>query len=172
VVVRDAFNNPVPGVAVTFSDGGAGGLFSANPVTTNSLGQASVSYTLPTIAKTYTLTASTIGGVAFNFSERAIAGAPASLAIASGNGQTAHPNTQLPAALVVVMKDQYGNPVSGVSVAFSDGGAGGTLSASTATTTGTGKASVTYITPGATGNVTITASVTGLSPVLFTVHVQ
>ena len=172
VVVRDAFNNPVPGVAVTFSDGGAGGIFSANPVTTNSLGQASVSYTLPTIAKTYTLTASTIGGVAFNFSERAIAGAPASLAIASGNGQTAHPNTQLPAALVVVVKDQYGNPVSGVSVAFSDGGAGGTLSTSTATTTGTGKASVTYITPAVTGNVTITASVTGLSPVLFTVHVQ
>ncbi len=171
VAVRDAFNNAVPGVAVTFSDGGAGGSFSANPVTTNSLGQASVSYTLPTIARSYTLSAST-AGITLNFSERAIAGAPSTLMIASGNGQTAPPNTQLPAALTVVVRDQYGNPVSGVSVGFSDGGAGGTLSSSSVTTTGTGKASVTYTTPAATGDVAVTATVTGLTPVVFTVHVR
>jgi hypothetical protein len=171
VVVKDAFGNVVPGVAVTFSDGGAGGTFSANPVTTNSVGQASVFYTLPTAARSYTLSAST-GGVTLNFSERAIAGAPTSLTIVSGNNQTAPPNTQLPAALVVVVKDQYGNAVSGVTVSFSDGGAGGTLSSSTGTTTGTGKASVTYITPPTTGSVSITASVTGLTPVSFTVNVH
>jgi hypothetical protein len=171
VAVRDAFNNPVPGAAVTFSDGGMGGNFSANPVTTNSFGQASVSYTLPTIARSYTLTAST-GGVTLNFSERAVAGAPATLMIASGNGQTAPPNTQLAAPLAVVVKDTHGNPVPGVSVGFSDGGAGGTLSSSSATTVGTGRASVTYTTPSAAGNVSVTATVTGITPAVFTVHVR
>jgi len=171
VVVKDAFGNVVPGVAVTFSDGGAGGTFSTNPVTTNSAGQASVSYTLPTVARSYTLSAST-AGVTLNFSERANAGAPTSLTIVSGNNQTAPPNTQLPAALLVVVKDQYGNAVSGVTVSFSDGGAGGKLSSSTGTTAGTGKASVTYVTPPTTGSVSITASVTGLTPVSFTVNVH
>ncbi|MFY9792355.1 MAG: hypothetical protein WAJ99_14315 [Candidatus Sulfotelmatobacter sp.] len=43
--VTDQYGNVVSGVAVTFNDGGAGGTFSANPVSTSSSGVASVTYT-------------------------------------------------------------------------------------------------------------------------------
>ena len=45
VKARDSLSNGVPGIAITFSDGGAGGTFSGNPIVTNSLGQATVTYT-------------------------------------------------------------------------------------------------------------------------------
>lgn len=58
VRLRDHNNNSVPGLPVSFSDSGAGGSFSANPVTTGANGQASVFYTLPPVAKKVTITAS------------------------------------------------------------------------------------------------------------------
>jgi hypothetical protein len=58
VRLRDANNNNVPGLPVSFSDNGAGGSFSANPVTTGTNGQASVFYTLPPVAEKVTITAS------------------------------------------------------------------------------------------------------------------
>jgi hypothetical protein len=58
VRLRDVYNNNVPGLPVSFTDNGAGGSFSANPVTTGSNGQASVVYTLPPVAKKVTITAS------------------------------------------------------------------------------------------------------------------
>ena len=58
VRLRDTYNNSVPGLPVSFSDNGAGGSFSANPVTTGANGQASVFYTLPPVAKKVTITAS------------------------------------------------------------------------------------------------------------------
>jgi adhesin/invasin len=170
VKLADTFGNGIPGTPVTFSDG-SNGSFSANPVNTDTLGTASDTYTLPTVAKQVTIKA-TAAGLTLNFTEKPVAAAPASVTIATGNNQTAAPNTLLPSALAVLVKDQYGNPVSGVSVGFADGGAGGTLSSPTATTGSTGKASVTYTTPSQTGNVTITASVSGLTPVLFSEHVH
>lgn len=62
VKVTDKYGNAVPGVSVTFADGGAGGSFSANPVVTGSTGTASVNYTTP--AKTGTVTVkATVSGV-------------------------------------------------------------------------------------------------------------
>jgi hypothetical protein len=46
--VKDSFGNGVPGVVVTFDDGGAGGSFSNNPVTTDAHGLVSVRYTTGT----------------------------------------------------------------------------------------------------------------------------
>jgi hypothetical protein len=45
VRVHDAYNNGVAGVSVSITDQGAGGSFSPNPATTNSAGEASISYT-------------------------------------------------------------------------------------------------------------------------------
>lgn len=56
--VLDPYGYGVPSVPVTFSDGGAGGTFSAASVVADSLGRASTLYTLPSKAGTYTITAS------------------------------------------------------------------------------------------------------------------
>jgi hypothetical protein len=171
VRVRDAYNNGVPGIPVNFADGGVGGSFSANPVTTGSAGTATVSYTLPTVARSITVKA-TYSTLSVNIGEKSVAGSPATQSILSGNNQTAHPSSLLSKPLVVKVVDQYGNAVSGVSVAFDDGGAGGTLSAPTATTSASGQDSVTYTTPPQTGLVMITATVPNLNTVTFNETVQ
>lgn len=60
--VKDAFNNPVPGVVVTFSDSSAGGVFSSTTVTTDSKGWADVTYTTPATPQVLYVNA-TVGGV-------------------------------------------------------------------------------------------------------------
>jgi adhesin/invasin len=171
VKVADSYGNAVPGVSVLFSAGNFGGTFSSNPVTTDSLGRASVSYTLPTKAGYITVTASN-GNISRNITEHAVAAGPSALFIVSGNNQTAKPNTMLPQSLTVIVKDQYGNPVAGVTVSFVDNGAGGTFSSPSAITNASGKATVQYTTPPQSGSITITGSVTGLTPVTFNETVQ
>jgi len=61
--VTDKYGNPVANASVTFSDAGAGGTFSANPVLTGVLGKAKVSYTTPPTTGTVNITAK-VGGVA------------------------------------------------------------------------------------------------------------
>jgi Big-like domain-containing protein len=172
-VVKDQYGNVVPGVSVNFTDNGAGGTFSANPVTTNSKGQASVSYTASTKAGTVTITATASGLAALKFTETIAAGPAASIAVASGNNQIAPPSTQLSQPLAVSVKDQYSNPVSGAAVSFSDGAAGGTFSVNPATTAANGTASVSYTTPPNSGTITVNATVSGVgNPATFTVTVQ
>jgi hypothetical protein len=60
--VTDKYGNPVSGASVTFSDSGAGGTFSSNPVVTTSTGLASVNYTTPGTVGTKTIHA-TVSGV-------------------------------------------------------------------------------------------------------------
>jgi hypothetical protein len=171
VTVKDAYSNPVSAVSVNFTDDGINGLFNPTSANTNSLGQASSYYTLPTKASPLTVFAMT-GSFSVGISEQSVAGSPASVNYISGNNQSEPPNTLLPAPLVVSVKDQYGNLVAGATVNFTDNGAGGTLSSSSVTTTGTGRASVTYITGSQSGTVTITASISGLTPVNFTETVE
>jgi hypothetical protein len=168
---KDTYGNPVPGVSITYSDGGKGGSFSANPVVTNSSGQASSSYTLPTKAQSLTIKG-TYGSVSASASESAVAGSPAALNIVSGNNQTAHPNTKLSRALVVSVTDSYGNPLSGVTVSYTDNGAGGAFNNPTQVTNSSGQASATYTTPPQTGTVTISTNTATLGPTNFTVTVQ
>jgi adhesin/invasin len=156
---KDKFGNKVSGASVTFSDT-VGGSFSPNPATTGSNGEASVTFTLPTTTHSgFAVTASSGSATAATFHETSVAGAPASEAISAGNKQTAAPSTQLPKALVVVVKDQYGNGVSGVTVNFSDGGAGGSFVNSAPVTNSVGQASATYTLPPTAGTYSITGTV-------------
>lgn len=110
----------------------------------------------------------TNGSVSATVSEQSVAGPATALAIVSGNNQSANPNTLLPSKLIVSVTDQYGNGVSGVTVTFTDNGAGGTFSSKTAVTTASGQASVSYTTSSKAGTVTISASTSTLGPVKFT----
>jgi hypothetical protein len=161
----------VAGAPITFADGGIGGTFSPNPAITGSNGQASTTFTLPTVAKSFTVTASD-GSISVNITEKSVAGPATSFTIVSGNNQSANPKTKLQKNLVVSVKDQYGNPISGVTVTFTDNGAGGTFSTTTPVTGSTGQASVSYTTGANAGTVTITAKALSLTPLNFTETVK
>lgn len=172
---EDRYGNGVPGVVVTYSDSGSGGTFSNNPVTADGGGLASVNYTTSTTAGFLNgkITASAPGLAAMTFSATVTAGPAANIAVSSGSGQSARPSAPLAQPLVVKVTDSYGNAVSGVAVAFNDGGAGGSFSSTAASTSSSGLASVTYTTPANPGTMTIQAVAAGVSaPATFTFTVQ
>jgi hypothetical protein len=159
VQAKDTFGNKVSGASVTFSDS-YGGTFSPNPVVTGSNGEASATFTLPTSAHSgFAVTASSGTATPATLHESSVAAAPASLTLSAGNKQSGAPGSQLPKPLVVVVKDQYGNAVSGVTVTFSDGGAGGSFINSAPITNSVGQASATYTLPPSAGTYSITATV-------------
>jgi hypothetical protein len=166
---QDVYKNGVPGVTINFT-ANKGAVPNPSSVVTDAKGLASTTLQLPTTVGTVTVTASSAGLKNIAFVEYSVAGPAANVAITSGNNQFAPAGTQLPQALTVVVTDQYGNPVSGNSVTFSDGGAGGTFSNSNPVLTATnGTATQLYTLPSSPGSVTITATATGVAtPAVFT----
>lgn len=171
VTLKDAKGNLVPGVSVSFSDGGAGGTLSPAIATTNASGVATCNYTLGTKAQTVHITASVTGGPSVSFTETARTGPAFSLAILSGSNQTVKAGEKAALQLKVLVEDQYSNPITGASVTYNDGGVGGSFSANPAITS-LGMAGTFYTAPPQTGTVTITASVPGVSPVQFTLNID
>jgi hypothetical protein len=157
--VKDAYGNIVINAQVTFTDGTLNGMFQPNPAITGTNGQASTNFTLPTVAKSgFPVTASSGSATPAVFHETSVAGAPVSLIMSGGNKQSGTRGTQLPKALEVTVKDQYGNGVPNVAVTFSDNGSGGSFSVSSPVTNSTGGASTFYTLPGVPGTWTITAT--------------
>ena len=164
-------NNPVEPV-----DGGVIS-FAANPAVNGASatlsassaviagGQAKVTATANTVAGSYTVTASAAGAPTAAFSLTNTPGAAASVAVVSGSGQSATVGAPFANPLVVVVKDTYGNPVPGTSVAFAapTSGASATLMGSPATTGADGQASVTATANTTAGSYTVTASVVGVT---------
>src|SRR5436309_3813198 len=105
---------PFSGVTVTFSDGGKGGTFSTTTPVTDANGFASTTYTLSKIARTVTITASVAGFAGAVLTETGTPAAPKWIVPLKGNNQSAPVTTQLPAALVVKVADQYSNGVPGI----------------------------------------------------------
>lgn len=85
--------------------------------------------------------------------------APAQIQKLSGDGQTSTAGQALAAPLVVQVTDALGNPVSGVTVAFTALQGGGTPSPSTATTGSDGKASTTFTSGTGAGTAQISATI-------------
>ena len=111
----------------------------------------------------YTLTASASSLTsattnAFNIS----AGPAATIALSSGDAQTASAGSALPAPVVVKVTDLGGNVVSGTTVAFATA-SGGSFAPASATTGATGLASTTWTLGAAAGAQSMTASATGLT---------
>lgn len=175
VVIRDAFNNPVGGVSVTFTPiagGGSvtGGSQSSNVVT----GVATVtSWTVGTVAGTNnnTLQASASVGTV-NFTASATAGSPTSIAINTANPQTATVNTAVGTAPGVIVRDGFNNVVPSATVSWLVTGGGGSVNVGAGGTTGAGgTAAVTSWTVGTTAGASnnfLQASVAGAGSVSFT----
>jgi len=118
VVVRDANNNPVAGVAVTFAvTAGGGSILPLAAVLTNASGIATLtSWTLGTVAGANTVTATATGltGSPVTFTATGVAGAAAQLAIVQQPSTSATSGQPLGLQPTVQVQDAFGNPVSGV----------------------------------------------------------
>jgi len=174
VVATDAYvSGPLSGVVVTCKDGGVGGVFTPGAIqTTDTTGKITFSYQLPPKPRAVTITCSSPGYISALFGETSAVGPPVKMNIVSGNNQTAAPNTPLAAPLVVKVLDANSIPVPGVTVNFTDNGAGGTFVATSVITSSIGTATAQYTTGPNTGTVTITASTAGLTALNLKVTVQ
>ncbi len=172
VLVTDQSGNPVSGVNVTFAVASGGGGLTGGSVTTSAAGLATVgSWTLGTAIGPNSLTATATGltGSPVNFAATATAAPPANVAINAGNGQSATVGTAVATAPSVAITDQFGNPVSGVSVTFAVTGGGGSLTAATPVTDAGGIATVGSWTLGTfAGPNSLSATVSGLPAANFT----
>jgi len=149
VLVRDAFNNPVPGASVNFAVTGGGGSVTGGSQTTNGSGLATVtSWTLGTSAGTNnnTLSATVTGsGIANNpitFTASANPGAAASIVTSLGNGQTATIGTAVATAPRVLVRDAFLNAVPNATVIFAVTGGGGSATGTSQVTNSSGLATV------------------------------
>jgi hypothetical protein len=133
-------------------------------VVTDATGLARTNLTLPHTVSTVTVTATSGSFKKATFIAYSVAGPAANIAVTGGNNQSGSAGTQLPQVLNVLVTDQYGNPVSGNDVDFSDGGAGGAFTdPNPATTISSGVASQIYTLPSSPGSFTITATATGVA---------
>ncbi len=179
VTARDNQGNRATGfggsvaVAITSGTGTANAHLIGTASVTASSGVATFSgLSIDSVGTGYTLTASASGtsnGVSGGFA--ITAGAATQIALNAGNNQSATVNTAVTTAPSVIVRDQFGNVVPGVSVTFAVASGGGSLTGGSATTGSNGIATVGSWTLGQTaGANTLTATSTGLtgSPVTFT----
>jgi hypothetical protein len=152
---------PVDGGVVTVAAPSAGAsavLSAATAVIAG--GQASVTARTAGAVGSYTVTASSAGAAAAVSFALTNKPGPSTIAVVSGSGQTATVATGFAARLVAVVKDAYGNPVPGVSVAFAPpaSGASTTVAGSPAVTGADGQARVTATAGTVAGSYIVTAA--------------
>lgn len=87
-----------------------------------------------------------------------------------GDSQTAPINTALPTPLAVLVVNQFGQPLPGITVNWTVTSGGGSVQTPTTTNEG-GVATANYTTGATPGTATINAQVHGLGPVTFTVTI-
>jgi len=169
LVTRDGA--PEPGATVTWSAAGPGASMSPPSGVTDAAGLAQATWTLPQASGVRTATAAVAdaAGSPVSFSATALAGPATQLNRTGGNAQSGAINAALPTALQVTAVDQFGNGVSGVSIAWQVNGGGGSV-APPSSSTGASGAATTIWTLGATvGAQTAEGAAAGLtgSPVAF-----
>ena len=177
--VRDAGNNPVSGVTVTFTapSSGASGTFAGGVSTaiTNASGVATApAFTANATTGSYTVTA-TAPGVATpaNFLLTNTAGTAASISATAGTPQSTAIGTAFTTSLQATVTDSGGNPLTGISVTFTAPatGPGGTFSNGTATitvnTASTGIATASFTANTTAGSYTVAAKAGTIGPANF-----
>ncbi|HWA58163.1 MAG TPA: hypothetical protein VG692_12960 [Gemmatimonadales bacterium] len=174
VLVRDQFNNPVAGVAVTFTPTAGSGSVVGGNATTDASGIATVtSWTLGTTAGGNTLNATSVGltGSPVTFTATGTAGAAANLSINGGNNQAAVAGSPVAIAPSALVTDAFGNPVAGTTVTFAVTGGAGQITGATPASNASGVAALGSWTLGlVAGANTLSATAAGLngSPLTFT----
>ncbi|MEO7367802.1 MAG: Ig-like domain-containing protein [Gemmatimonadaceae bacterium] len=173
VVITDAGNNPIAGVAVTFTVSAGGGTILGGATTSNASGVATSGvWTLGTAAgpNSVTVTSPAITGVSAVFNAAAGAGPPTKIAGFAGNNQTATAGGLVATRPSVVVTDANNNPAAGFTVTFAPAGGSGAVTGGSAVTDAAGIATVGSWRLGTTvGPQSLNATGAGLtgSPVVF-----
>jgi OOP family OmpA-OmpF porin len=158
------FTAPASGAAATFSGSGS--------ATTNASGIATVTATANAmLGGLYTVTATVSGtSASTTFSLRNI-GAPSSITVVSGSGQSAAAAGAFAAPLISIVRDALGIAVPGATVSFSVGSSGGAtavLTALSGTTDSSGQLSMGATAGNIAGTYTVSASTaTVATPAVF-----
>jgi hypothetical protein len=168
--VKDASNNPISGVTVTFAvpaSGPSASFTGAATAVTNASGVATASrLTANGVTGTYLVTATILGVAPANFSLTNAAQTPASITATLGTPQSTTVNTAFGTALRATVKDASNNPISGLTVTFTvpGNGAGASFTgAASAVTNASGVATSSPVTAnGVAGTYTVTATVPGV----------
>ncbi len=173
--VKDANNNPVSGVTVTFTAPvmGAGATFSGSAAGTAITNASGIAIAPPLTANThagaYAVTAIASGaGAVASFNLTNIAPPPASISAKAGTPQSATVSTAFVSALQAIVKDANSNPLSGITVTFAAPATGasaafGGIATATAVTNASGIATAPALTANSqAGGYMVTASVAGL----------
>ena len=184
VSVLDQDGEAFAGVDVTFSVTAGGGMLSsttdASPctitsstssatATTDANGQAATRLTLGSGSGTNTVSATVEGLEAETFTATAAEQAmPHSLTKVCGDSQEGTASILLAEPLVVLVSDDDGAAMAGMVVSFAVTAGGGTLSAATATTDANGRAATRLTLGSEPGTNTVSATVEGLEPRIFT----
>lgn len=165
-LITDAYGNPIAGIPTTFTTAttGPGASLSQSSTSTDASGRVSSSAVANSIAGGPYSVFISAGAISASpvFRLTNIVGAASGISIVSGTPQTTILGTGFGAPLVVVVRDNAGNPVSGATVTFAgpSTGAGVQPSVSTAVTNSSGIATSPALVPnGTAGSYTITASV-------------
>ena len=163
VEVQASDNLPVPGAAVAFRAITSGGSVASASAITDASGRASTAVTPGRTAGSYQFEATSGSLAPVTASVTATTPPAAAIAISSGSGQTAPVGTALPQPLAVVVRDQFGTPVSGAAVTWTRETGVGTVGSATTATDASGIATNTYTFGTRTGIETIRASLAGVS---------
>ncbi len=167
VEARDQNNNPLTGVEATFAVSAGGGTLSVETATTDAHGRATTTLTLGSGPGINTVTARVgeLQPVTFSATGLAI---PTTLSGISGDELQGAAGAPLDEPFFVEVRDQNGNLLAGIEVAFEITSGDGMLSAATVITDDDGRASTTLTLGSRPGTNTVEASVSGLEPVTFT----
>ena len=164
--VRDENGNPLEGVTVAFAVSAGGGSLSGTSVETDANGLAQSILTLGGDPGTNTVEVTVEGIVKaeiFNAEAALPPPVPTALAIISGDNQTGLTGEPLTNPFVVEVRDQYGDPMAGVTVTFAVSESDGALSVGTATTDANGRAESTLTLGVDPGGYIVEVSVEGIA---------
>ncbi|MCZ6445755.1 MAG: IPT/TIG domain-containing protein, partial [Planctomycetota bacterium] len=171
VQVNDQSGNPMAGIGVTFAVAAGGGSVATASATTGQDGQASTTWTLGTMAGgNHQVTAAATGvSSSVTFAATADPDAGRVISAVSGDGQNAFRGTKVPLPIVVLVRDQFANPVTGHLVAFVAQANSGTLDSAVAFTNVIGEARTGWTLSSTVGVNTAEAQSAGLTgdPVTF-----
>ena len=166
VEVRDQFDDPLAGTAVTFAVTAGSGALSATTAMTDANGQAESTLTLGTEPGANTVEISVEGvseTVVFSAEASPPPPAPTTLSIVSDDNQTGLTGETLADPFVVEVLDQYGDPISGVTVTVTVLGDDGVLSTETTMTDANGRAEITLTLATEPGGYTVEVGVEGVA---------
>jgi Bacterial Ig-like domain (group 1) len=178
VSVLDARGEPLPGQTVEFVLESQVPGAAVSPVTarTRANGAARALWVVGEASGTQTVLARVerddADPLEAQFSATVAPSAASRMAVADGNGQSAPAGSQLPNPLVVLVTDDFGNPVAGVPVEWA--AEAGKVDPVSSTTEDDGRASTMWTLGSATGSQAVTASSGSLdgSPATFTAQAQ